>query len=168
MNTSGEPDELETLMSGSVGGTRKPTVVIRQGGGCLPYDLGVLYLFVEGVYVGEAYCPEFMGGRVSEWEAKAMRKHEEMQDRIASAQGQQVRARIQSEAGQARKRRSAEIRQAEQSRQWDRQREDIHPVEVLERLASIEAKHTSVAPLPKAIPDPDPDRPTHPLRIRQL
>jgi len=38
MNTSGEPDELETLMSGSVGGTRKPTVVIRQGGGCLPYD----------------------------------------------------------------------------------------------------------------------------------
>ena len=46
MNTSGEPDELETLMSGSVGGTRKPTVVIQQGGGCLPYDLGVLYLFV--------------------------------------------------------------------------------------------------------------------------
>src|SRR6266700_2909104 len=168
MNTPGEPDELETLMSGSVGGTRKPKVVIRQGGGCLPYDLGVLYLFVEGVYVGEAYCPEFMGGRISEWEAKAMRKHDEMQDRIASAQGQQVRARIQSEAGQARKRRSAEIRQAEHSRQWDRQREDIHPVEVLERLASIEAKQTAAAPLPKAIPDPDPERPTRPLRIRQL
>ncbi|MFL5655620.1 MAG: hypothetical protein ACJ8CB_15765 [Ktedonobacteraceae bacterium] len=131
-------------------------------------DLGVLYLFVEGVYVGEAYCPAFMGGRVSEWEARAMRKHDEAQAKIAREEGREVRARIQSEAGQARKRRSAEIRQAEQSRQWDRQREDIHPVEVLERLASIEAKHTSVAPLPKAIPDPDPDRPTHPLRIRQL
>jgi hypothetical protein len=131
-------------------------------------DLGVLYLFVEGVYVGEAYCPAFMGGRVSEWEAKAMRKHDEMQAKIARAQGQQVRARIQSEAGQARKRRSAEIRQAEHSRQWDRQREDIHPAEVLEKLASIEAKQANVAQLPKAIPDPDPERPTRPLRIRQL
>ncbi len=131
-------------------------------------DLGVLYLFVEGVYVGEAYCPAFMGGRVSEWEARAMRKHDEEEAKIAREEGREVRAHIQSEAGQARKRRSAEIRQAEQGRQWDRQREDIHPVEVLERLASIEAKHTSVAPLPKAIPDPDPDRPTHPLRIRQL
>ena len=55
----------------------------------------------------------------------------------------------QSEAGQTRKRRSAEIRANEQSRQWDRQREDIHPVEVLERLASLEAKHTAVAPLPR-------------------
>ena len=40
-------------------------------------DVGVLYLFVEGVYVGEAYCPQLMGGRVSEWEARAMRKHDE-------------------------------------------------------------------------------------------
>ena len=28
-------------------------------------DVGVLYLFVEGVYVGEAYCPQLMGGRGS-------------------------------------------------------------------------------------------------------
>jgi hypothetical protein len=51
-------------------------------------DVGVLYLFVEGSYVGEAYCPQFMGSRVSEWEAKAMRKHDEMQEALAlSAQG---------------------------------------------------------------------------------
>src|SRR6266567_3169231 len=124
MNTSGEPDELETLMSGSVGGTRKPTVVIRQGGGCLPYDVGVLYLFVEGVYVGEAYCPQLMGGRVSEWEARAMRKHDEAEAKAAREQGREVRARIQDEAGSHRKRRAAHIRQVEQSRQWDRQRED--------------------------------------------
>jgi len=51
----------------------------------------------------------------------------------AREQGREVRARIQDEAGSHRKRRAAHIRQVEQSRQWDRQREDIHPVEVLER-----------------------------------
>ena len=131
-------------------------------------DVGVLYLFVEGVYVGEAYCPQLMGGRVSEWEARAMGKHDEMQDKIAREQGQQARARIQSEARQARKRRAAEIRQAEHSRQWDRQQEDIHPAEVLERLASIESKKPKVAPLPPARPDADPDRPVRTLRIRTL
>ena len=56
-----------------------------------------------------------MGGRVSEWEARAMRKHDEEQARVARAQGQQTRARIQDEAGHARKRRSAEIRQVNEA-----------------------------------------------------
>ena len=62
-------------------------------------DLGVLYIFVEGEYVGEAYCPGLMGGRVSEWEARAMRKHDEEQAKLAREQGLSVRARIQDEAG---------------------------------------------------------------------
>src|SRR6266478_5164400 len=37
-------------------------------------DVSVIYLFVDGSYVGEAYCPVFMGQRISEWEAKAMRR----------------------------------------------------------------------------------------------
>jgi len=45
-------------------------------------DVGVLYIFVDGSYVGEAYCPQLMGSRVSEWEARAMRKHDEGQARI--------------------------------------------------------------------------------------
>lgn len=28
-------------------------------------DSSVLYLFVEGIYVGEAYCTQFLGGRGS-------------------------------------------------------------------------------------------------------
>ena len=128
-------------------------------------DVSVLYLFVEGEYVGEAYCPQLMGGRVSEWEARAMRKHDETEAKEALAQGREVRARVQDKAGKVRKRRSAEIRASEQSRQWDRQREDIHPTEVLERLASVEAKHRSVAPLPKAVPDADPDRPVRALPV---
>jgi hypothetical protein len=129
-------------------------------------DVGVLYIFVEGEYVGEAYCPQLMGGRVSEWEARAMRKQDEMQAKIAREQGREVRARIQEEAGSHRKRRSAEIRAREQSRQWDRQREDIHPAEVLERLASVQAKKPAVPTLPPAVPDADPDRPVRALPIR--
>src|SRR2546429_7057279 len=144
MNTSGEPDELETLMSGSVGGTRKPTVATLQGGGCLPYDVGVLYIFVDGSYVGEAYCPGLMGGRVSEWEARAMRKHNEEQARIAREQGLPARARIQDEARAARRRRSTEIRASEQARQWDRQRGDIHPALVVSTISERRGRdHTS-------------------------
>ncbi len=96
-------------------------------------DVGVLSLFVDGVYVGEAYCPSLMGGRVSAWEARAMRKHDEIEAKASREQGHQTRARMQDEAGSHRKRRSTRIRQVEQSRQWDRQREDMHPAEVLER-----------------------------------
>jgi hypothetical protein len=69
-------------------------------------------------------------------------------------------------AGSHRKRRSAEIRASEQSRQWDRQREDIHPAEVIERLASVQAKKPAVSTLPPAVPDADPDRPVRALPIR--
>lgn len=131
-------------------------------------DIGVLYLFVDGTYLGEAYCTQFMGGRVSEWEAKAMRKHDEEQVVLASAQGQQTRARIQEEAGRSRKRPNAEIRQGERGRQWDRQREEIHPAEVLERLAGIEEKKPAQTKLPPAVRDTDPDRPVRSLRIRRL
>lgn len=131
-------------------------------------DISVLYLFVEGEYVGEAYCPQFLGRRVSEWEARAMHKHDELMAKQANAQGQRVRARIQSEAGKTRARRSAEIRAGEQSRQWDRQRQDMHPQDVAERLASLEASTRSVTKLPPAVPDADPDRPARPLRIRTL
>jgi hypothetical protein len=131
-------------------------------------DVSVIYLFVEGVYAGEAFCPQLMGSRVSEWEARAMRKHDEEQARLAREQGREVRARIQDEAGRARKRRSTEIRASEQARQWDRQREEIHPAEVIERLASFEAKKSVPASLPPAIPDADPDRPVRVLPVRTL
>jgi hypothetical protein len=131
-------------------------------------DVGVLYIFVEGEYVGEAYCPQLMGGRVSEWEARAMRKHDEEQARIAHEQGLPVRARIQDEAGSARKRRSTEIRASEQARQWDRQRQDIHPAIVSEQLASIEARKLAPLKLPKATPDAEPDRPVRVLPVRTM
>src|SRR5260221_6940981 len=131
-------------------------------------DVGVLYIFVEGEYLGEAYCPQLMGGRVSEWEARAMRKHDEEQAKIAHAQGLPVRARIQDEAKAARRRRSTEIRASEQARQWDRQRGDIHPSLVSERLASVEAQITQVVTLADPVPDAEPDGPVPVLPFRMM
>jgi len=130
--------------------------------------VGVLYIFVEGEYVGEAYCPELMGGRVSEWEARAMRKYNEEQRHLAREQGLPVRARIQDEAKASRRRRSTEIRQGEQARQWDRQRSDIHPALVSERLAAVEAQITQVVTLADPVPDAEPDRPVPLLPVRMM
>jgi hypothetical protein len=95
-----------------------------------------------------------------------MRKHDEEQAKLAREQGREVRARIQDEAGSARKRRSTEIRQIEQSRQWDRQREEIHPAEVTERLADIETTKLAPPKIKRAVPDADADRPVRTLRVR--
>ena len=168
LTTSGEPDDGKAIKSGSVGGTRKPTGAILQGGGCLPYDIGVLYIFVSGEYVGEAYCPELMGSRTSEWEARSMRKRDEQERRLAREQGLPVLARIQDEAKASRRRRSTEIRQVEQAHQWDRQRGEIHPAEVVEHLANIEAEKRAKPLLSKAVPDADDDRPVRVLPVRKM
>jgi len=131
-------------------------------------DISVLYIFVEGTYVGEAYCPQLIGGRVSEWEARAMRKRDEEQVRIAREQGLPVRARIQDEAKASRRRRSTEIRASEQARQWDRQRSDIHPALVSEQLASVQAQITQVVTLADPVPDAEPDRPVPLLPVRMM
>lgn len=130
-------------------------------------DVTVLYLFVEGSYVGEAYCTQFMGGRVSEWEAKAIRQHDKMQESEARQAGREARTRTQEEATSSRRRRSAQVRAVEQSRQMDRQRDEVHPVEVLERLASLEKRPEAGLELTKAIPDAEPDRPVRALRVRK-
>jgi hypothetical protein len=131
-------------------------------------DISVLYLFVAGSYVGEAYCTEFMGGRVSEWEAAAMRRSDNIQKNEANAQGREARARTQDEAGSHRKRRSAEIRANEKSRAYDRQREEIHPTEVLERLSSLAPKSVPSLELPPARPNVEPPRPVQTLPVRRL
>ena len=131
-------------------------------------DISVLYIFVEGCYVGEAYCPQLMGGRVSEWEAKAMRQHHEEQAKIAHEQGLPVRARIQDEAKASRRRRSTEIRASEQARQWDRQRGDIHPALVSERLASVQAQITQVVTLADPVPDAEDAHPVPILPVRMM
>ncbi len=72
------------------------------------------------------------------------------------------------EARAARRRRSTEIRANEQARQWDRQRPDIHPALVSERLAEVQAQITQVVTLADPVPDAEPDHPVPVLPVRMM
>jgi len=128
-------------------------------------DVSVVYLFVEGSYVGEAYCPQFMGQRISEWEATAMRQHDREKARAAASATQQVRSDIQEEIEATKKQRRRATREREKARQLDRQREEIHPSQVLSELESLRPPPASLR-LPKAKPDPDREYPVQVLPIR--
>jgi hypothetical protein len=128
-------------------------------------DISVIYLFVEGSYVGEAYCPAFMGQRVSEWEAAAMRKQDREKAKVAATASAEVRARMQEEIEEAKKHRRRASRTREQQRQLDRQREEIHPPHVLEALERLAPDTRESLRLPKATPDPVKEYPVQHLAI---
>jgi hypothetical protein len=129
-------------------------------------DLSVIYLFVEGSYVGEAYCQAFMGQRVSEWEAAAQRRADAEKAKAAATASAEVRARMQEEIEEAKKQRRRASRTREQERQFDRQREEIHPPHVLETLESLAPDARESLRLPKATPDPPKEHPVQHLAIR--
>src|SRR5436853_1841278 len=61
-------------------------------------DISVIYLFLAGELVGEAYCTEYLHRRVSIWEAQAERHADTLQAKGASAVSLSNRQRIQQEA----------------------------------------------------------------------
>src|SRR6266705_874317 len=129
-------------------------------------DVSVIYLFVDGSYVGEAYCPAFMGQRISEWEAKAMRKADTVKAKAAGAEVAAVRAQIQEDIETTKKQRGKALRQREKARQFDRQREEIHPSYVGEVLESLAPAARESLQLAEAIPDPEKVFSWEPLAIR--
>jgi hypothetical protein len=129
-------------------------------------DISVIYLFVEGSYVGEAYCQAFMGQRVSEWEAAAMRKHDREQAKAAASATQQVRTGLQEEMEATKLQRRRATRMREQARQFDRQREEIHPSHVLSELEALRPPPPASLRLPEAKPDPEKEYPVQHLAIR--
>ena len=129
-------------------------------------DVSVIYLFVDGGYVGEAYCPTFMGQRVSEWEAKAMRQADAKNAKAAGEKVAAVRAQIQEDIETTKKQRTKALRQAEKARQYDRQREEIHPSSVLETLENLAPTARESLQLAEAIPDPEKAYTFEPLTIR--
>ena len=129
-------------------------------------DISVIYLFVDGGYVGEAYCPAFMGQRISEWEAKAMRQADAAKAKAAAGASADVRAQIQEEIEATKKQRRRASREHERARQFDRQREEIHPSHVLETLGSFAPPERESLRLSKAVPDPERASSGQPLVIR--
>jgi putative transposase len=138
-------------------------------------DVSVIYLYCEGVYVGEAYCVEFAGRRVSWWEARSMRRRDARHKKTAEAEALVGRQRVQerAEAGKTANRR--ETRRLQQERQRQLQRGEIHPDAVLDTLhAMVEAQRPPAPPtvLPAAsalLPPPVPhavDQPVPLSRIR--
>jgi len=85
--------------------------------------------------------------------------------RTASA-GADIRAQIQEEIDATKKQRKRATREREYGRQLDRQREEIHPSQVLSELESLRPPPPASLHLPKAKPDPDGEYPVQVLPIR--
>jgi transposase len=126
-------------------------------------DISVIYLFLEGELVGEAYCTEFLGQRVSIWEAQASRKADEALAKEAEGISLESRQHIQQEATQGRRALAQETKRLEQQRLLEHQRGEIHPDHVqaaLRVLADARSVSPSPAPqptglLPPAVPEDD-------------
>src|SRR5947199_10695412 len=107
-----------------------------------------------------------MGQRMSEWEAKAMRKADTASEKAAGAEVANVRAQIQEDIETTKKQRGKALRRQEKARQFDRQREEIHPSSVVEALQSLAPAARESLLLAEAIPDPEKAYSWEPLAIR--
>ncbi len=112
-------------------------------------DISVIYLFLEGELVGEAYCTEWLGRRVSIWEAQAERRASATQAKEANEESRENRQRIQREARKGSRAQALEAKRLEQQRHLNQQRRDIHPDHVQSALQVL-------ANLPKQTPPPPP------------
>lgn len=138
-------------------------------------DISVIYLFLEGELVGEAYCTEFLHRRVSIWEANAERRTDTLQAKEATARSLKNRQHIQQEAQASRRIHTLETRRLEKQRQLDLQRPEIHPAHVQAHLQAHahEQPPPSSRPqravmLPPAVPEDDPEgRPIVHLPVRK-
>ena len=113
-------------------------------------DISVIYLVLEGELVGEALCTEFMGRRVSVWEANAQRRADASQKQEANRVSLESRQHIQEQATAGRRALSQERKRLEQQRLLDQQRTDIHPSHVQDTLQAFS----------QASPPPSPQRST--------
>jgi transposase len=125
-------------------------------------DISVIYLFLEGELVGEAYCTEVLGQRISIWEAQARRKTDTEQAKEASTISLENRQRIQQEASSGRRALSLETKRLEKERLLEQQRSEIHPDHVQAALRVLAHQQSTSPPppkptglLPPAVPEDD-------------
>jgi len=116
-------------------------------------DISVIYLFLNGAYVSEAYCVQFRGRRVSLWEANAMRKADRAPKAAAMAESLENRQDIQEQAHAGKGRQRRRTKQIEIARQLDQQRGEVHPAHVqaivrdMRRLGLAQGQSPPLLPL---------------------
>ncbi len=139
-------------------------------------DISVIYLFLEGELVGEAYCTELLGQPMSIWEAQTRRKTDTEQAKDANTISLENRQRIQQEAASGRKALSLETKRLEKQRLLEQQRPEIHPDHVQAALRVLAHQQSTSPPpprqptglLPPAVPEDDaPTTPIMRLQIRK-
>jgi Mu transposase, C-terminal len=138
-------------------------------------DISVIYLFLEGELVGEAYCKEFLHRRVSVWEAAAERRTDAALKKEATDRSLSRRQEIQEEANAGKRIHSLETKRLEKQRQLDLQRHEIHPSHVQATLQALKEQRVLPSPpskgsglLPPATPEADPPgRPIVHLPVRK-
>src|ERR1700726_4704638 len=111
-------------------------------------------------------APPLWGNEEVEWEAKAMRQADTKAAKVAGAEVANVRAQIQEDIETTKKQRGKALRKREKARQFDRQREEIHPCSVVEALESLAPAARESLQLAEAIPDPEKVYSWEPLAIR--
>ena len=131
-------------------------------------DIAVIYLFVDGVHVGEAYCPALAGRRVSEWEARTLERAGRLAAQDANAEARRNLTAIQEDAQRGRRAQYRETLRRERQRQLDRQRPEIHTEQVAAVLAALadgpRREGGEPGPAPHALPPPVPDEDVRPVR----
>jgi transposase len=127
-------------------------------------DISVIYLFLDGELVGEAYATSLFGRRMSVWESGAERKADAGKRKEAEEVSLSNRQGIQEEALSGRKLLSLETKRLERKRQLDQQRGEIHPEAVQATLQALKEEQKPSAPsprkgaqfLPPPVPEDDP------------
>jgi hypothetical protein len=110
--------------------------------------------------------PPSWGNEEVEWEAKAIRKADTKSAKDADEKAAVVRAQIQEDIETTKKQRGKVLREREKARQFDRQREEIHPSCVFEALENLAPTARESLQLAEAIPDPEEVFSWEPLAIR--
>lgn len=100
-------------------------------------DIVIIYIYLNGVYMGPVYCTT-LTGRVSIWEADAMRARDRREQAQASAETTDARRKniAAASAGKAAQKRVA--RELERKRALDQQRSEIHPESALALAEAID------------------------------
>jgi hypothetical protein len=139
-------------------------------------DISAISLFLEGELVGEAYCTDLFGRRMSIWEADALRKSDATKEQEAAKVSRENRQRIQQEAEQGKRTHAQTTKRLEQRRLMEQQRAEIHPKHVqaaLQVMAEVGSAAAAPAPpstglLAPAIPEEHPGAlPVVRLQIRK-